>query len=129
MGRIIDRKGPAFVILPGFILTGSGMMMIGIAHNTWQIVIAAVLVAMGSGGALPAIQTDCLKRLDAKRRTVATGTYMIGMDIGMGAGPIFGGIITDMFNFRVAYTSTGFLMLAGFGCYLLYRRISRQALI
>jgi dipeptide/tripeptide permease len=51
---------------------------------------------------------------------------VIGMDIGMGGGPILGGIISDAFDFRVAYTSAGCLMLAGFVIFILYRKLKLQ---
>lgn len=122
MGRLVDRKGVAVAILPGYILTALAMVAIGLATSIWPILLAAVLVAVGSGGGIPAIQTDNIRRLDSAHRTVAIGTFLIGMDIGMGAGPIFGGMISDAFGFEAAFLGTAGLMIVGFVCYLAYSR-------
>jgi predicted MFS family arabinose efflux permease len=98
------------------------MLMIASAYSLWLILFAGLLFAAGTGGALPAIQTDCLKKLDITRRTVATGTYLIGFDIGMTIGQIFGGVFSDTFGFRSTFNGTGILMLAGFVCYFIYNK-------
>jgi len=87
-----------------------------------------VFVALGNGGSLPAIQADCIRKLDMSRRTVATGTYLIGMDVGMTAGQMLGGAVSDAFGFRTAFSGAGVLMLAGCACYALYtkRNVNRS---
>ena len=122
IGRITDKKGVHYAILPGYIFAATAMMLIGFSYTLWMILLAAVFVAMGNGGSLPAIQADCIRKLHISRRTVATGTFLIGMDVGMTVGQIFGGVVSDAFGFRIAFTGAGFLMLAGFACYSLYTR-------
>ena len=128
IGRMTDRRGAAFAILPGYILAGTSMIVIGQATSLTPILIAAVLFAVGAGGAFPAIQTDCLKRLDISRRTLATGTYLIGFDVGMTMGQVMGGVVSDAFNFRVTFTGAGILMLGGFVCYYFYSRKPKEVL-
>ena len=122
IGKLVDRKGSAFVILPGYISAAIGMLIIGFASSLWHLLIAAVFVSIGIGCGLPSIQADCLKRLDASRRTVATGTYFIGLDIGMFVGPLAGGAIIGAFGFQTAFTSATVLLLFGFVAYLIYSR-------
>lgn len=71
------------------------VIMLAIAMDR---LIAVVLLAIGAGSDLPAIQADCLTRLGSDKKTVTTGTYLIGMDIGVSVGQIFGGIITESFG-------------------------------
>jgi len=125
IGRMTDSKGVAYAIIPGYILAAVAMMVIGMGYSVLPVVLAAILFALGAGSAMPAIQTDCLQRLDRTRRTVATGTYMIGLDIGMTVGPMLGGVMADVYGFRVTFVSAGFLMLAGFVIYLLYRNFNK----
>jgi len=122
IGRLTDRKSPAFIIIPGYVLAAAAMIVIGAAHSLLALVIAAVLVALGTGSALPAFQTDCVQRLGRARSTVATGTYLIGMDIGMFIGPMFGGIMADTFGFCAAFSSVGVLMLLGSGVYVIHKK-------
>jgi MFS family permease len=123
MGRMTDRKGVAFAIVPGYLLSAAAMILIGSGYHLFIIGLAAVLFAIGAGSAMPAIQADCLRRLDRARSTVATGTYMIGLDIGMTVGPMLGGVIADAHGFRATFTSAAFLMLAGFCVYLVYNKL------
>jgi len=126
LGRMTDRKGVSAMILPGYILAAIALVLIGSAYSIWPILIAAVLFAIGAGGSMPAIQTDCLQRLDVTRRTVATGTYMIGLDIGMTIGQVFGGTAFDTFGFDITFYATGALMVVGFGFYLGYIKRLRR---
>jgi len=126
IGKIADRKGVVYVIIPGFLLAGASMMMIGMSHMLWTILLAAVVAAAGFG-TLPAIQADCLKRLHSGRRTLATGMFFIGMDTGISAGQILGGILTDSFSFAVTYNSVGIFILFGLVLYLLYRKIEKRS--
>jgi len=121
-GKLTDRKGFAFVILPGYILTAGAMLAIGMGFNVFFIVLAALLFACGAGTGMPAIQADCLMRLGRSRSSVATGTYFIGLDIGMTVGPVVGGIMADAFGFRATFNSAAMLMLVGFFVYVLYQK-------
>lgn len=122
-GKITDRKGAAFVIIPGYIFTAGAMLLIGMSYNVWPIMLAAVLFSIGAGVAMPAIQADCLLKLDRTRSGVATGTYFIGLDIGMTTGPIVGGIVASSFGFAATFYSAATLMVVGFFVYLLYIRL------
>lgn len=122
IGRMTDRKGVAFVVLPGYLIAATAMILIAQATTLPLILLAATLFAIGAGGAFPAFQTDCIKRLDASRRTLAMGTYLIGFDVGMTTGQTMGGVVSDVFGFRVAFMSAGVLMLLGFVIYWFYNR-------
>ena len=120
IGRLVDRKGSAYVILPGYIFAALGMFVIGSAFSLWHLLVAAMFFAIGTGCGMPAIQADCLKRLDPSRRTVATGTYFIGLDMGMIIGPMLGGTVAGLYGFRFTYSGAGVLMILGFLVYLVY---------
>ena len=119
-GRLTDRRGVAAIVLPGYVFAGLAMVTLGMASGFVHIVFAAIFVALGSGVALPALQTECMQRLGPARRTVAVGTYLIGMDIGMGGGPLIGGAISDAMGFGATFYFAAGLSLIGFTAYLLY---------
>ena len=126
LGRIADRIGSAAVVLPGFILSAAAMMLIGMSNIIWPLLLAAFFMAIGSGGAMPAIQADCLKKLSRGRETLATGTYFIGMDTGMTIGQVLGGALIDFRGYGVTFNSAGFLSLAGFFIFLLYSKFEKR---
>ena len=120
IGRIIDNKGVAYAILPGYIFGAAGMITIGFAFTLWHLLVGAVFFSIAAGCGLSAIQTDCIKRLPSDRRAVATGTYFIGLDMGMIIGPMVGGLVADFYGFNITFYGAGVLMLLGFVAYLLY---------
>ena len=124
-GRVADRKGVVFVVVPGYFMAAVAMALIGSSGILLPILFAAVLAAAGAG-AMPAIQADCIRRLDSSRRTAATGTYLIGMDSGVAGGQVFGGMLSDSFGFKTTYTTVSCLMLFGLGLYLLYRKFGKH---
>ena len=127
LGKLADNKGAVYTIVPGFILTAAAMAVVALSHTLWLVLISSFLLALG-GGALPAIQADCLKMLPRERKSLAMGTYFIGLDIGMGIGQIFGGISIAYLGFTLTFSTVGAITLAGLGFYLLYwrRRNERQ---
>ena len=127
IGRMVDKKGVAYAVLPGYIIAAGAMVLIALASSLWMVLLAGVLFAVGGGGAMPAIQADCLNRLGRARSTVATSTYMIGLDISFTVGPIFGGIVADVYGFGTAFTSAAILMLIGCGLYFVYSRRRRDS--
>ena len=129
IGRFVDKKGVSFAILPGFILASLAMFVIGSAYSMWMIVIAAILIAVGAGGGMPAIQADCVMRLGRARSAVASGTFMIGLDIGMTIGPIIGGVLADNYGFNTMFYAAGALLLVGFLLYMFYNKSSGKRAI
>jgi len=122
-GKMIDRKGAFYIILCGFSFASVSMILLGLSHSLLPVLIAAALVAVGTSGTMPALQVDCIKRLDISKRTLAMGTYMIGLDIGVSSGQLFGGVISDSFGFGITFISTGILMIIGLCLYLMYSKI------
>ena len=119
IGKFADKGRTVFVVASGFILMMIALMFISFSHKLWMVLLAAILIAMG-GGAIPVFQADCLKKVDHQRKTVATGTYYIGVDTGMCISQILGGIIISLFGCGVVYSLSGVLMFIGFGLYLFY---------
>ena len=125
MGRLADKKGVPYVIIPGFVLTATGLILIGVSFSIWMISLAGAIIAMGNGG-LPALQVDSLRKLGVDRRTVATGTYLIGIDLGMGIGQTMGGVLTEAFSFDGVFISMGIFVFLGLGVYSLYLRLAKK---
>ena len=121
LGKLADRKGIAYTIIPGFILISMSMLVIAFSQSLWPLLFSAVLLAIG-GGALPALQSECLRMLSPERKTLATGTYFIGLDTCIGLGTIIGGASIDYLGFGFTFGSVSFLMLAGLGIYLRHSR-------
>ena len=125
-GKLTDKKGVQYAVIPGFIFTSMGLIIIGFSYSLWMILIAAAVIAVGNSAA-PALQAESLRKLSINRRTVATGTFLIGIDLGMGMGMTFGGVFTDAFSFGAVFISMGLFVLVGLGVYMAYLYKKREA--
>jgi len=117
IGRLTDKKGVPFVILPAFLFATVSLLLIGFATASWHILVAAVLMAFGKGIAFPGIKTACVQKLSPAQRTLAMGTFLIGMDIGFGAGPMIGGVIAEATSFTTAFVVAAVVTFIGFLAY------------
>lgn len=127
-GKLNDRKGIAYVLIPGYLLAAAGMAFLSRASSTWMIVLAGIFKAFGQGGAQPALQAECIKKLGKNRSGVATSTYYIGADIGQGLGPIIGGIVSTHFSYSIMFAGTSVILMCGIFMFLIYEKIQKKYL-
>lgn len=122
IGRIIDKKGLTLIVNVSLLITAISMVIIGAAPILGWLIIASVLKAMGQGTGQISLQTECIKRVDPGRIGVAMSTFYIGADIGQGLGPIFGGALSDRFNYKVMYFTCAAVLLCSMLIFNLYQR-------
>ena len=120
LGKLADRRGVISAIIPGFAFTTLALATIAISGSIWTILIAAFFLALG-GGALTAIQADCLNMLSPGQKTLATATYLVGLDIGVGFGQILGGISIEHLGFSATFAFSALLTFIGLVLYMLYK--------
>jgi dipeptide/tripeptide permease len=80
------------------------------------------LKAVGQGGGQLSLQAECIRRVDASRVGAAVSTFYIGADIGQGLGPVFGGAISDSFNYTVMFMICAVLILASTVIFNVYQK-------
>ncbi|MCH5287585.1 MAG: MFS transporter [Christensenellaceae bacterium] len=104
LGKAHDRFGISSVLIPGLILSMAGVLMMMRATGIVHLLVAAVLLAFGQGGAQPAVQASCLKSLSADQRGVATSTYYIFNDLMQGIAPSLGGAAIQYSGYNLAFS-------------------------
>ena len=65
-----------------------------------EILVGAIVVAIGYGAANPAMQSMCMQCETPVRRAVASNTLYIGMDLGLFLGPLLGGFVKDFADYK-----------------------------
>ncbi|MGD6978430.1 MFS transporter [Citricoccus sp. CH26A] len=94
-GTLMDRRGANVVMLPAFVLFAAGLAVIAVAPNVAVLLLAAVLVGLGYGQLLSAGQVICVTQVPRERAGMGASTFFLGIDAGMGLGPLLAGILVQ----------------------------------
>lgn len=102
-GRLIDKKGPNIVIYPTFILMAIGFFLLGNASTGIVVLIAGFIIGLGFGNFQSAAQIICVNVAPKENIGLATSTYFIILEIGLGFGPIILGLLVPFAGYDGMY--------------------------
>lgn len=102
-GRIIDRRGPNVVIYPTFILMAIGFFLLGSTSTGVVVLIAGFIIGLGFGNFQSAAQIICVNVAPKENVGLATSTFFIILEIGLGFGPVFLGLIVPFVGYGGMY--------------------------
>ena len=68
--------------------------MLMFSFNGWMLLIAGIALGIGYGNLSSSMQAIAIKVSPSTKYGLATSTYFIGLDIGIGFGPSFLGLFT-----------------------------------
>ncbi|MBY7144895.1 MFS transporter [Virgibacillus sp. NKC19-3] len=111
-GRLLDLKGANWVMYPAFILFGAGLLLLSTAQSSISLLVAGVLMGLGYGNMQSTTQAIAVKMAAPHRVGLATSTYYIAMDAGIGFGPYVLGIIIPSTGYSNLYLIMGIMVLA-----------------
>ncbi|MFC7403132.1 MFS transporter [Citricoccus sp. GCM10030269] len=94
-GRLMDRRGINVVMLPAFVLFAAGLAAIAASPSVLVLLLAAVLVGLGYGQLQSAGQVICVTQAPRERAGMGASTYFLGIDAGMGLGPLLAGALVQ----------------------------------
>lgn len=118
-GKLVDTKGANYVMYPTFVLYAAGLLMLGLAQNSFMLLFAGILIGLGFGNMQSCIQAIAIKVTPMERAGLATSTFYIFMDAGLGLGPYVLGFIVTLLGYQQLYTTLGFVILAATGLYFI----------
>lgn len=121
-GKLVDKVGLTRTLLPAFACATITMVMLAGAKSLIVVLIAAVFHAFGYGMAHPALQAASIAKLGPERSGVATSTYYIGADLGIGLGPMIGGAIVTASGYAAMFWTMAVLQIVGVVLFLLYSK-------
>lgn len=125
-GKLLDRKGMVFVLIPAYAVGAISAVMIGTARALWILLAAAVLKSVAQSSGQPAVQAACVSRVSVLRRGVALSTCYLGNDIGQGLGTMLGGSLSESFGYTNMFCITGGIMLMGIVFLMIDRTLWRR---
>ncbi|MEK5645246.1 MFS transporter [Paenibacillus rhizosphaerae] len=102
-GKLADRLGEAYVIVPALAVTAVGLLVLAFAGGLAGVITAAVLYGIGFGSAQPAMQAVNLRLADPERRGAASASYMTAFDLGIGLGSILLGWVSQYTGYNTLF--------------------------
>ena len=120
-GRIIDKKGARWGLIPGFFAVAAANFVTAASTDMWGLLIASIIYGVGGGGLIGS-RTMAVKGAPEDRIGVAGNTYLMGSDIGQTLGPIvFTGIAAMVGGmYRPAYLILGSIVVIGFVIWMIF---------
>lgn len=109
-GKLSDRYGRKIMLLRSGFGMALIMVLMGFAQNAWQLLILRFLNGVISGFNPAAV--SLVSAITPKERIgFAMGVLQSGTVAGTILGPLFGGVMADLFGFRPIFYLTGGLLL------------------
>jgi MFS family permease len=113
-GILIDRLPLRNIVYACALLCIAGLVAVGAARSFALLAVAAVLLGVGYGAVLPALQTSVIRSVSEERRGVATATFYIGMDIAYIGGAVAMGFIAESFGYAEGFFALCAPLIAAF---------------
>lgn len=111
-GRLMDLKGANFIMYPAFIIFAAGLFLLSISSSSTGLLVAAALIGLGFGNMQSTTQAVAVKLTPPHRMGLATSTFFISMDAGLGFGPYLLGFVIPLIGYSSLYGTLGFAVLA-----------------
>lgn len=102
-GRLMDQKNENIVAYPAFIFLFLTFIALSVTSNGWTLVLAGLLLGAGYGNISSCMQAIAIKVSPPAKYGIATSTYFIGLDLGLGFGPYVLGFATSSVSYAQLY--------------------------
>lgn len=111
-GRLMDLKGANVIMYPGIVLFALGLLLLSTAHSSFTLLLAGAIIGIGYGNVASTFQALAIKVTTPEKMGLATSTYFIGLDIGLGFGPYFLGYLEPIIGYGKMYFGLGIFIFA-----------------
>ncbi|MFJ7931385.1 MFS transporter [Peribacillus sp. NPDC096448] len=110
-GPLMDRKGSNFIMYPAFIIFGVGLLLLSMTTNSFTLLAAGFLIGLGFGNMQSSSQAIAVNLTPPHRMGMATSTFFIMLDAGLGFGPYILGFIIPVTGYSTLYVILGVLVI------------------
>jgi MFS family permease len=115
-GRLSDRHGRIFVIVPGLLSMAIGLLLLPFARTLLHLMLSAVFLGIGFGSSQPATMALTVDLVSPDERGMAVSTYFLGFDSGISIGSFALGAIISAFGFKIMWiVAAGCVLLGSLG--------------
>ena len=99
-GKLLDARGANVIMYPCLIIFAIGMYLFSSATTSIIFIIAAIFIGIGYGNFTSVAQAVAVKETPRERMGLATSTFFILYDIGLGFGPFVLGKLVPSMGYR-----------------------------
>ncbi|WP_050614145.1 MFS transporter [Bacillus testis] len=109
-GPLMDTKGANYVVYPCAIFFGAGLILLSFSHSPFVLLLSGVIIGIGYGNISSVLQALAIKVTTPEKMGLATSTYFIGLDVGLGFGPYLLGYLVPSLGYSHLYVWLGIFM-------------------
>ena len=120
-GLVVDRFGERACTIAGLLIVSLSSYAAGLAGSFPQLVLARGFGGAGSALFINGLMNRILRIIEPEAMGRATGAFRSSFLVGIGAGPIFGGVIADRFGLAAPFHfyATGLLLSAAIAWFVM----------
>lgn len=116
-GKLLDTKGDNIVIYPALVCYVLGLIALSLSYNSAIMLVASALIALGFGNMISCSQAIVVNKAPKHRIGLATSTFYIALDGGIGIGPIIIGLILPALGYRGMYMTMAAIIVVSIVIY------------
>jgi MFS family permease len=117
IGRMFDAKGENIIMYMAIIILMLGILLFSQANNGFTLLLAGAIIGLGFGAVQSSGQAIVVRSAEPHRIGLATSTFFMMADMGMGAGSLIFGLIIASTGYREMYEIVAIVLAF---CILLY---------
>ncbi|UQX86806.1 MFS transporter [Jatrophihabitans telluris] len=106
-GKVMDRKGRLWVVLPSMLLLGASLMLVPLCHHVGWLLVLALLLGFGNGIGSGMVMTLGADYAPAHARPAFLGIWRFLSDLGSCGGPLLLSVITGAATLAAGVVSNG----------------------
>ncbi|HET6705704.1 MFS transporter [Amycolatopsis sp.] len=110
-GRIGDRHGPAWLLVPGLVLSAAGMAGIAFTTTPAAVIGGALVFGAGFGALQNATLTLMYARVPAGGESAVSAIWNAAYDLGMAAGALGAGLLISSAGYPMTFALTAVVVL------------------
>lgn len=122
LGKLADQKGFNKVVIPGIVLIILTMAVLSQAASLVVFLLAGIIYGVGFGAVQPSLQAMVVQNIPPNRRGAANGTFFSAFDLGIGAGSLIWGAVSQAVGYSQMYLWAAIPAILGLLAYHLYGR-------
>lgn len=107
IAMLADRTNRRNVITASMTIFSGMTAVCGLVTSFWQLMVARILVGVGEAGSSPPSHSMIADLYEPKTRATALAIFSLGVNLGIFAGFLVGGVVTQYYGWRAAFLVVG----------------------